>query len=446
MFTDCRGLVLTAASAEGVAAFDHAIDGYLGNRSDMKRRMDALLVADPECGMAHCLQGYLFMMGFSAAALPAARASLASALRFRGTAREEAHKAALSAWIGGDFQHAADLWDEIVRQHPHDILAFRLAHFLNFWCGRVEAMLASVLFVEPHWSSALPGYASILACRCFAHEEAGYWLEAEAAGRAAIRHDPGDLWAAHGVAHVLEMTGRRREGIAWIEGLQARWDGGNNLKHHLWWHQAMYHLELGNFDRVLALYDSGFRDMASPLTEGVPDLYIDVQNAASMLYRLRRHGVDVGERWAELADKAEARIGDCQSAFTLPHWMMALAATGREAAAGRMLAAIQDFSRSESSLAALVGSVALPVTEAVLANVQGRHREAVAAMRPVIGEMYRMGASHAQQDVLEQVFLDSALKGGLEEDARMLLERVAGRHPVPPSRRRGYAMAAGLLN
>ena len=30
-----------------------------------------------------------------------------------------------------------------------------------------------------------------------------------------------------------------------------------------------------------------------------------------MLFRLERQGVDVGDRWNELADKAEARIGDC---------------------------------------------------------------------------------------------------------------------------------------
>jgi hypothetical protein len=57
-----------------------------------------------------------------------------------------------------------------------------------------------------------------------------------------------------------------------------------------------------------------------------------------------------------------------------------------------------------------------------------------------------MGGSHAQQDVLEQVFLDSALKAGAERDLRMVLERVAGRHPVPPARRRGYAMAARWLS
>ena len=90
----------------------------------------------------------------------------------------------------------------------------------------------------------------------------------------------------------------------------------------------------------------------------------------------------------------------------------------------------------------MLRDAALPVCEAVLAHRSGDHAAAVAAMRPALGVMYRLGGSHAQQDVLEQLFLDAALKAGLEEDARALLERVAGRHPVPPERRVGYAEAA----
>jgi hypothetical protein len=125
--------------------------------------------------------------------------------------------------------------------------------------------------------------------------------------------------------------------------------------------------------------------------------------------------------------------------------MMALTATGRDRAARSMLSAMRDFGHGTQPLARLVAQIALPVTEAVLAHGQGRHDEAVVLMRPILGEMYRMGGSHAQQDVLEQLFLDSALKAGSERDARMSLERAAGRHPLPPSRRRGFAMAAGLL-
>jgi hypothetical protein len=442
---DCRSLVLSTSSVRAAELFDHAVDGYLGYCTDLAQRLDTVLEADPAFGLAHSLKGCTMMMAFRADRVAMARGALAMARRCPATPREAAHADALARWTEGDLLGAAATWDGITDSHPHDILAFRMAHFLNFWSGRPDAMLRAVQGVERHWSPAIAGYASILGCRCFALEEAGHVLEAEYAGREAIRLDPTDLWAAHAVAHVLEMTGRPIEGIDWVESLQGGWGGGNNLKHHLWWHQAMYHLELGDFDRVLALYDTGFRDLSAPLTQAMPDLYIDVQNAASMLYRLGRHGVDVGGRWEEIADKAEERIGDCLSGFTLPHWMMALAATGRDAAAARMLAATRAFGQSGGRAAELVRTIALPVTEAVLANGQGRHADAVRRMRPVLGEMWRLGGSHAQQDVLEQVFLDSALRGDLLRDARLLLQRVAARHPVPPRRRRGYAMGAGLL-
>jgi tetratricopeptide (TPR) repeat protein len=398
--------------------------------------------------MAHCLKGYFAMLSYKQAALPMAEAAAADARRLtqHATPRERAHVAALQLWIDGDPDRAAAAWQQILDEHPHDILAFRLAHFVNFWLGRPDTMLASVLGVERHWSDALPGYGAILGCRCFAHEECGYYTEAEAAGRAAIDRDPGNLWAAHGVAHVLEMQGRRSEGIAWIDGLRANWENANNLRHHLFWHAAMFHLERGDTARVLELYDDDFRNPASQLTLGQPDLYIDVQNAASMLYRLQRHGVDVGDRWEELADKAEQRIGDCLSAFTLPHWMMALAITGRYGAAARMLDAMRAFAQGPGLIASLVGDYALPVCAAVLSHAQGEHARAVATMRPALSGMYRLGGSHAQQDVLEQFFLDAAMRADQPNDVRLLLERVAGRNTLPLHRRIGYAAAAHRLD
>jgi tetratricopeptide (TPR) repeat protein len=444
MFRDAHGLEVTTASEAAVRAFDHTLAGYLRYSADTPERMAAVFDADPEFGLAHCLKGYFAMLGYKLSAVPIAEAAAAEAARLtqQATPRERAHVAALRRWIDGEPDRAAEIWEQILSEHPRDILAFRLAHFVNFWLGRPDVMLASVLGIEPHWSDDLPGYNAVLGCRCFAHEECGHYTEAEAAGRAAIDRDPGDLWAAHGVAHVLEMQGRRSEGIAWIDSLHDNWDEANNLRHHLWWHAAMFHLERGEMDRVLVRYDGEFRNPRSRLTEAQPDLYIDVQNAASMLFRLQRHGANVGNRWVELADHAEARIGDCLSAFTLPHWMMALAATGRYAAAHRMLEAMRAFTQRRGITASLVARYALPICEAVLAHGRGKFAQAVAVMRPALGGMYRLGGSHAQQDVLEQLYLDSAMQAGLLDDARLLLERVAGRHPLRPRRRIGYAAAA----
>ena len=103
---------------------------------------------------------------------------------------------------------------------------------------------------------------------------------------------------------------------------------------------------------------------------------------------------------------------------------------------------MRDFGQRSGITASLVTRYALPVCEAVLAHARGECAEAVNTMRPVLGGVYRLGGSHAQQDVLEQLYLDAAVQAGMHTDIRLLLERAAGRHPVPPSRRIGYAAAA----
>jgi hypothetical protein len=337
---------------------------------------------------------------------------------------------------------ALTIWEGILAEHPTDILALRLAHFNYFWLGRPQEMRASVERAAPKWGRDQPGYGTILACRCFAQEECGDYAVAEPMGRAALEIDAADLWAAHAVAHVLEMQGRQDEGIILLGELERLWSGGNNLLHHLWWHRALFHFERREFEAVLDLYDRQFRNLASPLTEAQPDLYLDVQNAASMLFRLERQGIDVGDRWLEIADKAERRIGDCLSAFTLPHWMMALAAAGRDDAARRMVEAMREVGHGEGTVASIVARIAVPVAEAVWAHRRHDYAGAVELMRPVLGEMHRLGGSHAQQDVLEQLFLDAAMKAERLGDGQFLLARVAARHPVPPARRVGYAEAA----
>jgi hypothetical protein len=63
-------------------------------------------------------------------------------------------------------------------------------------------------------------------------------------------------------------------------------------------------------------------------------------------------------------------------------------------------------------------------------------------MRPALGDMHRLGGSHAQQDVLALLFLDSAAKAERPDDVRLVLARAAARHALEPARRIGYADAA----
>jgi tetratricopeptide (TPR) repeat protein len=443
MHQDAHGFSLSTSSPDAAAALDRTIASYLKFRLDTRDQLVALLKADPTFAFAHALKGYFTMLLYKQAALPAAQqaADEARKLAAGATAREQMHIAALESWVEGDLDRATAVWEEILSAHPTDILAFRLAHYVYFWTGRRADMLASAERVHPQWGRELPGYGSVLACLCFAHEENGNYAAAEPFGRAAVELDPADLWGTHAVAHVMEMQGRAREGIAWLEGLQRHWEPSNHVRHHLWWHRALYHFEQREFDEVLKLYDREFRNLSSSLTQAQADFVIDIQNAASILLRLERQGVDVGDRWSEIADKAEQRIGDCLSAFTLPHWMMALAAAGREQAAERMLEGMRAFGEGKNSTAPVVKRIALPLSQAVLAHRRGDHAVALELMRPIIGETYRLGGSDAQHDVLRQLFLDSAVRAGSASDVALVLKEAA-RFPRPLAQSVGYAEAA----
>jgi tetratricopeptide (TPR) repeat protein len=445
---DLHGLNLTTPNAAAADAFNDTVLSYLRYRSDVPALLLKALSADPAFGLGHVLKGYFTMLSFKQGNVPVAADALKTAQPLMESAsnREKSHAAALETWIAGDLDRTLGIWEQILDEHPTDVLALRLHHFNAFWLGRPGAMARQVEKALPRWGQDLPGWGTLLACRCFAHEELGNYTLAEASGRDAIDVDKGDLWAAHAVAHILEMQGRCGEGIDWLSSLEPHWEGANNLKHHLWWHRGLYHFERGEFDTVLQLYDRNFRNLSSPITQAQPDLYIDVQNAASMLFRLERQGVDVKDRWIEIADKAEARIGDCLSPFTLPHWMMALAATRRFDAGGKMLDAMRRFAATTIGInARMVGDYALPISEAILLRARGEPAAACRVMRPAIGGMYRLGGSHAQQDVLEQVFLDCAVAAGANDDVALILERVAGRHPVAPGRRMGYKHAHHTL-
>lgn len=443
---DIYGLPITAPSRAAVDAFDHTVAGYMTYRADTPKRLEDMLAVAADMPMAQVLKGYLLMLGFKLALVPTAKAALVIAQSQRAslTTRERGHIDALTAWIAGDVERTLTIWEAIGAEHPRDVLAFRLHHFVAFWFGAADRMAAFVDRILPAYATNEPVVATLLACKCFAYEELGRFTEAEPAGREAIRRAPSDLWAAHAVAHVLEMQGRRDDGIALLDDLEPHWAGSNNLRHHLFWHRGLYHYERGEFARVLDLYDHAFRDLDAPLTKAQPDVYIDVQNAASMLVRLERQGVDVGSRWVEIADKAEARIGDHLNVFTLPHWMMALAATGRTDACGRMLDAMRVDATKPGTIAPLLRDHAIPVCAAIVARAAGRPDDALTLMRPALDGMARIGGSHAQQDVLLQIFLDCALAAKSSPDARRVVDHVRKTYTVRPEDRRGYAAATAV--
>ncbi len=372
MLSDTRGLAVTAASPRAVEALDATVAAYCGLRSDTGDCLKRALAADPDLVMAHVLRGY-FMMLFGKRSFVVraeqARDAAEAAIRAAGaTPREALHLAALRDWVRGDLRSATARWEAILLDHPRDIVALKLAQYHLFYAGDAAGMRASLGRVLYAWDDAVPGHGFVLGSYAFALEEAGDYEAAERVGKRAIELNREDVWAAHAVAHVLEMQGRPREGIAWVDGLDREWGGINNFVFHIRWHRCLFHLELERYDTALELYDREIRAEST-------DEYLDITNAVAMLWRLEQAGVDVGNRWVELAERSAGHIDDHMMVFADVHYVMALAASGDPSESERWLQSSRDYAatgETEAGLWARSGSASARRSSRIAAANGGR--------------------------------------------------------------------------
>jgi hypothetical protein len=448
MECDERGLALSTDSADAAALFDRAVEHYLKFHADTPALVGRMLAADPHFALGHCFRGYLLL----SASNPAFRSEIAATLAAaeagadKLTDRERRHVAAFAAWAGGGLDRSFAIWRELLDEYPTDLLAARICDTSWFRYGQTQKILEQADRLAPRWSAELPGYQLFRTIWAFAHEEAGDTQGAEWAVDAAIEHDRTNYFAHHVKAHILEMECRPREGSEWLASQAEHWSLANQLAHHLWWHRALMQIDLGELDAVLASYDENIRNLDAPMVKATPDHFIDLQNAPAVLWRLEQMGVDVGHRWEELADKAEARIGHAGHPLLVPHLMMALAATGRDAVAERFLAALREQAADQGSWRApTLNEAILPSCEAALAHRRGEWARVVELLAPRREQIRLLGGSNAQRDLFTQMLVDAAVKAGRRDLVAELIAHEAATRAVPPTERAGYAAAARWL-
>ena len=448
MTRDERGLPLSTDSTEAAALFDRAVEHYLKFHADTMALVGQMLAADPDFVMGNCLKGYLLLSAANPAFRPQIAATLAAAEAgaAAATLRERRHVAAFAAWAKGELDRSFAVWREILDADPTDLLAVRICDTSWFRHGQTAKILEQADRLAPGWSAELPGFDCFRTVWAFAHEEAGDTAGAERAVDEAIAADPTNYFAQHVKAHVLEKECRPREGRDWLQRQVVHWSLGNQLIHHLWWHRALMELELGELDAVLASYDANIRNLDEPMTRAMPDNFVDLQNAPAILWRLEQKGIAVGDRWEELADKAEARTGEAGHPLLVPHLMMALAATGRMAAAERFLAALRETEAAGAQWAApAIRDVIIPVCEAALMHRRGDHAGVVQLLAPRREQIRLLGGSNAQRDIFAQMLVDAAMQAGRRDIVGEVVAHEAATRAVPPAERAGYGAAARWL-
>jgi hypothetical protein len=245
------------------------------------------------------------------------------------------------------------------------------------------------------------------------------------------------------------MQGRLEEGIAWCSGLSGNWGDANHIRHHNWWHLALFDTEARNHDDALAIYDDRLRDLDSPLMRVMPDFYVDIQNDISLLQRLELRGVDVGHRWDAIGDLAAARIGNHAHAFTSAHCALGLAAAGRFAEADELVRGMRAFvahAQDCGTLGPRYAQAAIPAAEASIAYRKGEHQRVIDILLPARRDLWQMGGSHAQRDLFFQLLAASAHRLGRADILTVLFEEMRSVGFEHLEERASYADALASLH
>jgi hypothetical protein len=312
--------------------------------------------------------------------------------------------------------------------YPRDALALQAGHLIDFYTGDSRMLRDRIARALPAWSHGMRGYHGIIGMYAFGLEETGRYPEAEQFGRRGVELEPRDGWAQHAVAHVMEMQGRQREGIAWMLADTQAWAHDSFFSVHNWWHLALYHLDLGEIDEVLALFDG-------PIFGKRSNVVLELIDVSAMLWRLHLRGIDVGNRWEAAADLWAPIAAAGNYAFNDLHAVTAFVGAGRRDLVQSVLESQATAIHGPGDNATFTAEVGQPATQAIVAFGEGRYADAVRLLRPVRNIAHRFGGSHAQRDLLDLTLIEAAFRSGQDNLAAALsAERIAVKPTSPLAR------------
>ena len=436
-FADRWGVPAQAGNGAAVLLLDQAVEDLVALSGDPAGGAEAAVAADSELALARVYRAYLSL--YTTTAEGAAEASAlvkpleAEAAAGRLASREGHHLAAARAWAGGDWQAAARALERALVENPRDLLALKVAQDLYFFLGNRLELRDVAARVLPAWPESDPAWGYVQAIWDFGLEENGDYRSAETAARNALARNPKDVWGVHALAHVFEMEGRHEPGLSFLSSSSPDWEGSFFAVHN-WWHLGLYLLELGRVGDALALYHERVRAARSAE-------WLDIVDAAALLWRLSLYGADVTVPATVLAADISDLVDVPVYLFNDWHAVMSFGLAGDHARNARVIAANGRLTAPTNRRAAR--RAGLRLLEAFAAFAAGEPGTTVDLLTDIRPEAPAVGGSHAQRDVIDLTLIAAAARSGQAGLARALVAERAARKPTAAPSARALLLANG---
>jgi tetratricopeptide (TPR) repeat protein len=419
-FADRWGVPVRAGSAGAVALLDEAIEDLAALAGDPVADADVAVAADDSLVLGHIYRAYLQLYGTTPEGVAAAGEILKRLDETAMGERELHHLHAARHWVEGNWEATTRSLERALLCHPRDLLALKVAQDLYFFLGNRLELRDTAARVLPAWPRSRPGWGYVQGIYAFGLEENADYRQAEARARAALEHNPKDVWSVHALAHVFEMEGSQRNGVDFLVASAPDWSASFFAIHN-WWHRGLYHLELGEIDEALGLYDG-------PIRAGRSTEWLDVVDAAALLWRLSLFGADVTGRAEQLAADIDDLVGSPVYIFNDWHAVMAFGLAGDLRRTERVIASNRHLTAPTNAGAA--GRAGLALLEAFAAFATGRPDRAIDLLIDIRPRASAVGGSHAQRDIIDLTLIAAAARAGDDALARALITERAARKPT----------------
>jgi hypothetical protein len=421
---DRYGLPLSTTSHEAASAYREGVDLMLSGWTGMAETLERAIAADPDFALPQIARARLHAF-YQQGDLARQKAALAREIVVRrGSMRERSHVETLALAIEGRLPEAIAATLAHVESWPRDAIvlslplgAFGLFAFSGMadhdqarqdLCERVARH-----YGEDWWFLTMSGWAMTEngdVARGRSVTERGFDLRRQ------------NAHAAHAVLHAMFEDGSIDEADRLVDDWIPTYDRAGLLHGHIRWHQALGALEHDDAARALTIY----ADVLQPAATQAPPLNA-ITDGASLLWRLSAYGHPVpAVLWREADAAAQKLFPKSGLSFADVHMALFAAATqDREALAARL--AMIEQRLADGKLPA--GEVVPAICRALAAFVDEDYAACVQMLAPVLGQVVRIGGSHAQRELIEDTFLVALIRSGELKRARSLLDARLHRRP-----------------
>jgi tetratricopeptide (TPR) repeat protein len=417
---DRYGLPITTNSIRAAEHFIEGIDLLLEQNFGPEEQFTQAIEADAGFALAYSALAYMLHLR---AQVAEARECVeqARSLATGVSRRERQQIEAIALFVNGQGTSSYALIREHLADYPRDMLMIRLAQrMFTLGCsGAGVASFPAVLFaLMQSVASAYGDDWAFLGQYSFAHHETGRLAEARRLAERSLALRPTSAVAAHSAAHVFFETGDYADGRAFLDTWLKGFDRRAPYRVHLSWHQALFELALGHYQRVLALYEEAIRPSV------VAHMVTSLNDSAALLWRWYMYSGTTPpvppQEVRDLAIPAAARPGP---AFRDAHAALAFAIAGDEVYMEQMIDRLQGLADQGDILAS---EVTLPLVQGISSFAQGAYGEAVRRMAPLFtaprfDQLARIGGSHAQREVFEDTMLEAYLRAEQFDKAEEML-------------------------